>query len=155
MSHNNLQGVIPTWASLATVDDWFLSHTQLAGSIPQELFHQHRSHLNFIASEVAHEGSIPFSFSRLDSRSVNVALGHGLRGLLPRIPGTVFLLSLWENGLQGHLPDLHIHVGSNLLVHANDFSCKLPMHGGIEPYVSLGLIGNHFTQPGQHPPWIK
>eukprot|EP00971_Amphidinium_carterae_P346589 6488153-Amphidinium_carterae.1 len=36
--------------------------------------------------------------------NITISLGHGLRGLLPGIPGTVNLLSLWENGVEGHLP---------------------------------------------------
>eukprot|EP00971_Amphidinium_carterae_P238344 4731674-Amphidinium_carterae.1 len=35
---------------------------------------------------------------------ITISLGHGLRGMLPSISGTVGLLSLWENGLEGHLP---------------------------------------------------
>eukprot|EP00971_Amphidinium_carterae_P056678 1120463-Amphidinium_carterae.1 len=32
-----------------------------------------------------------------------ISIGHGLRGSLPSISGTVGLLRLWENGLEGHL----------------------------------------------------
>eukprot|EP00971_Amphidinium_carterae_P294050 5838366-Amphidinium_carterae.1 len=57
-----------------------------------------------------------------------MSLGHGLRGLLPRIPGTMSLFSLWENGLEGHLPDMRITGDSVLFAHANDFSCQIPRH---------------------------
>eukprot|EP00971_Amphidinium_carterae_P123499 2445924-Amphidinium_carterae.1 len=57
--------------------------------------------------------------------NIFMSLGHGLRGLLPIIPGTMSLLSLWENALEGQLPEMHITANSTLFVHANDFSCKL------------------------------
>eukprot|EP00971_Amphidinium_carterae_P231293 4589961-Amphidinium_carterae.1 len=60
--------------------------------------------------------------------NIIMSLGHGLRGLLPSIPGTTSLLSLWENALEGHLPEMHITANSILFVHANDFSCQLPQH---------------------------
>eukprot|EP00971_Amphidinium_carterae_P048531 956551-Amphidinium_carterae.1 len=85
-----------------------------------------------------------------------LSLGHGLRGLLPSIPGTVSVLSLWENGLEGQLHKLHVMENSTLLVFNNDFSCKLPHHLGAKPnsMASLALIGNHFAQPRQVPAWI-
>eukprot|EP00971_Amphidinium_carterae_P051168 1007602-Amphidinium_carterae.1 len=45
---------------------------------------------------------------------------------------------------------------SVLLVHANDFSCKLPRNGAVRPTsnASLALIGNHFAKPRQLPAWI-
>eukprot|EP00971_Amphidinium_carterae_P340030 6478178-Amphidinium_carterae.2 len=49
------------------------------------------------------EGTIPESASRLTVAEITISLGHGLRGLLPSILGTVGLLSLWENKLEGHL----------------------------------------------------
>eukprot|EP00971_Amphidinium_carterae_P289540 5749043-Amphidinium_carterae.1 len=61
---------------------------------------------------------------------ITISLGHGLRGLLPSIRGTVGLLSLWENALEGHLQELHLIENSTLLVYGNDFSCKLPRHYG-------------------------
>eukprot|EP00971_Amphidinium_carterae_P095293 1885111-Amphidinium_carterae.1 len=75
-----------------------------------------------------HEGTIPESASRMTMSSIFMSLGHGLRGLLPSIPGTILLLSLWENGLEGHLHEMHITEHSTLFVHANDFSCQLPRH---------------------------
>eukprot|EP00971_Amphidinium_carterae_P343738 6483681-Amphidinium_carterae.1 len=79
---------------------------------------------------------------------ITISLGHGLRGLVPSISGTVGLLSLWENGLQGQLPDLHMNDTSTLLLYSNAFSCKLPRHYGVKPSnASLSLIGNHFAQP--------
>eukprot|EP00971_Amphidinium_carterae_P286361 5685611-Amphidinium_carterae.1 len=83
-----------------------------------------------------------------------MSLGHGLRGLLPSIPGTMSLLSLWENGLEGHLLKMHITENSTLFVHANGFSCQLPRHHEITPKASLALIGNHFAKPRQLPAWI-
>eukprot|EP00971_Amphidinium_carterae_P251712 4997373-Amphidinium_carterae.1 len=62
--------------------------------------------------------------------SIIISVGHGLRGWLPRVSGTVDLLSLWGNGLEGHLPDLHMHHTSTLLLYGNEFSCKLPHHYG-------------------------
>eukprot|EP00971_Amphidinium_carterae_P056969 1126671-Amphidinium_carterae.1 len=59
-----------------------------------------------------------------------MTFGHGLRGLLPRIPGTMSLLSVWENSLEGYLSEMHITESSTLFVHANDFSCQLPRHQG-------------------------
>eukprot|EP00971_Amphidinium_carterae_P111968 2217551-Amphidinium_carterae.1 len=78
-----------------------------------------------------------------------ISFGHGLRGMLPRISGTVALLSVWENGLEGHLSELHISDTSTLLLYSNEFSCKLPRHYGVKPVstASLSLIGNHFAQP--------
>eukprot|EP00971_Amphidinium_carterae_P106931 2117861-Amphidinium_carterae.1 len=53
------------------------------------------------AEGLLHEGTIPESASRLTMAEITMSFGHGLRGLLPSIPGTVGLLSLWENGLKG------------------------------------------------------
>eukprot|EP00971_Amphidinium_carterae_P232937 4622782-Amphidinium_carterae.1 len=83
-----------------------------------------------------------------------LSFGHGLRGLLPSIPGTMSALSLPENGLEGHMPVLHITSKSTLLVHANDLSCQLPRHQEVTPQASLALIGNHFTKPRHLPAWI-
>eukprot|EP00971_Amphidinium_carterae_P159540 3162736-Amphidinium_carterae.1 len=49
------------------------------------------------------EGTIPASASRLTMADTTISLGHGLRGLVPSTSGTVRLLSLWENVLQGQL----------------------------------------------------
>eukprot|EP00971_Amphidinium_carterae_P067332 1333107-Amphidinium_carterae.1 len=73
-----------------------------------------------------HEGTIPESASRMSMAEIAVSFGHGLRGLLPSIRGTVSLLSLWENGLEGHLHELHMIENGTLLTYGNDFSCKLP-----------------------------
>eukprot|EP00971_Amphidinium_carterae_P032777 645305-Amphidinium_carterae.1 len=102
------------------------------------------------------EGTIPASASRLTMANINVSLGHGLSGLLPSISGTVGLLSLGKNGLQGHLPELHMSDTSTLLLYSNKFSCELPRHYGMKPTsnASLSLIGNHFTQPQSVPTWI-
>eukprot|EP00971_Amphidinium_carterae_P166742 3304348-Amphidinium_carterae.1 len=102
------------------------------------------------------EGTIPESATRLTMADIIISLGHGLRGWLPTIPGTVGLLSLWENGLEGHLPEFHITQFSSLLLYGNEFSCKLPHHYGVKPksISSLSLIGNHFTQPLCVPAWI-
>eukprot|EP00971_Amphidinium_carterae_P185054 3674689-Amphidinium_carterae.1 len=50
-----------------------------------------------------HEGTIPDSATRMTVSKIIMSLGHGLRGLLPRMLTTLSLLSLWENGLEGHL----------------------------------------------------
>eukprot|EP00971_Amphidinium_carterae_P042076 826465-Amphidinium_carterae.1 len=86
-----------------------------------------------------------------------ISFGHGLRGLLPSIPGTVGLLSLWDNGLEGRFPNLHMNdTHSALLVYGNEFSCKLPRHYGVKPtsHAYLSLIGNHFALPRHVPAWI-
>eukprot|EP00971_Amphidinium_carterae_P049749 980672-Amphidinium_carterae.1 len=70
-------------------------------------------------------------------KTIIIALGHGLKGLLPSIPGTLALLSVWGNSLQGHLPELQINANSMLFAHANDFSCQLPRHREITPKSSL------------------
>eukprot|EP00971_Amphidinium_carterae_P247302 4911185-Amphidinium_carterae.1 len=112
------------------------------------------------AEALRHEGAIPGSASRLTMADITISFGHGLRGLLPGIPGTIGLLSLWENALEGHLPQLHMNHTSTLLVYGNDFSCKLPRHYGMKlastlpSTASLSLIGNHFTQPQCVPGWI-
>eukprot|EP00971_Amphidinium_carterae_P333923 6468947-Amphidinium_carterae.1 len=108
------------------------------------------------ASGMVHEGTIPESASRMTMAEIILSFGHGLKGLLPSIPGTVLLLSLCDNSLEGHLPELHISVESMLLVYANDFSCKLPRHGEVKPSstASIALIGNHFAHPQHLPAWI-
>eukprot|EP00971_Amphidinium_carterae_P061259 1212873-Amphidinium_carterae.1 len=85
-----------------------------------------------------------------------LSVGHGLRGSLPSIPGTVELLSLWENSLEGDLHELRIMNESLLFFHANAFSCQVPRNGDVKPNYteSLALIGNHFTQPRELPAWI-
>eukprot|EP00971_Amphidinium_carterae_P323517 6429132-Amphidinium_carterae.3 len=65
------------------------------------------------------------SASRMTMAETTVSFGHGLKGLLPSISGTVSLLSLWENGLEGQLHELHLTEKCMLLVYDNDFSCKL------------------------------
>eukprot|EP00971_Amphidinium_carterae_P263821 5234250-Amphidinium_carterae.1 len=60
-----------------------------------------------------HEGTIPEPASRMTMSNIFMSFGHGLRGLLPSIPGTMSLLSLWENGFEGQLPAT---VGSSFLV---------------------------------------
>eukprot|EP00971_Amphidinium_carterae_P089163 1764555-Amphidinium_carterae.1 len=72
-----------------------------------------------------HAGTIPESAGRMTVAEIIACFGHGLRGLLPSFLGTVFLLNLWDNGLEGHLPNLHMMENSTLLVYGNDFSCKL------------------------------
>eukprot|EP00971_Amphidinium_carterae_P293818 5833076-Amphidinium_carterae.1 len=67
------------------------------------------------ADGMHHEGAIPKSASRMTMADNIVSLGHGLRGLLPSIPGTLSALSLSENPLDGHLPELHITANSTLL----------------------------------------
>eukprot|EP00971_Amphidinium_carterae_P202086 4009643-Amphidinium_carterae.1 len=91
--------------------------------------------------------------------SITISFGHGLKGLWPSISGTVLVLSLWENALEGHLPELHMNHTSTLLVYGNEFSCKLPRHYGVKltskaSQASLSLIGNHFAQPREIPTWI-
>eukprot|EP00971_Amphidinium_carterae_P316024 6281670-Amphidinium_carterae.1 len=49
------------------------------------------------AEGMHHEGAIPTSASRMTTADNIVSFGHGLRGLLPRIPGTMSTLSLSEN----------------------------------------------------------
>eukprot|EP00971_Amphidinium_carterae_P242346 4811959-Amphidinium_carterae.1 len=85
-----------------------------------------------------------------------LSLGQGLRGLLPKISGTMVALSVWENGLEGHLPNVHLSDGSVLFVHANKFSCELPHFRGAQQHTTAGLalVGNHFVQPRQLPPWV-
>eukprot|EP00971_Amphidinium_carterae_P320724 6374737-Amphidinium_carterae.1 len=90
---------------------------------------------------------------------ITISMGHGLRGVLPSIRGTVGLLSLWENALEGYMPELHMKHASTLLVYSNEFSCKLPRHYGVKltskaSQASLALIGNHFAQPRRVPTWI-
>eukprot|EP00971_Amphidinium_carterae_P151813 3009109-Amphidinium_carterae.1 len=101
-----------------------------------------------------HEGAIPKSASRMNTEDNILSVGHGLRGLLPSIPGTMSLLSLSENKLEGHLSELHITASSTLFVHANHLSCQLPRHREVAPKASLALIGNHFTRPQHLPAWI-
>eukprot|EP00971_Amphidinium_carterae_P203707 4042771-Amphidinium_carterae.1 len=106
------------------------------------------------ADGMHHEGAIPKSASRMTMADNILSFGHGLRGLLPSIPGTLTALSFAENGLQGHLPELHITCNSTLFVHANDLSCHLPTHQEVTPKTCLALIGNHFTKPRHLPAWI-
>eukprot|EP00971_Amphidinium_carterae_P318908 6339317-Amphidinium_carterae.1 len=108
------------------------------------------------AEALLHEGSIPTSASRLTMEDIIIGFGHGLKGLLPSVSGTVRLLSVWENGLEGHLPELHMNQTSTLLVYANEFSCKLPRNYGVTltSTASLSLIGNHLARPRRVPTWI-
>eukprot|EP00971_Amphidinium_carterae_P153325 3039732-Amphidinium_carterae.1 len=101
-------------------------------------------------------GTIPKSASRMSMAVILVSLGSGLSGVVPNICGTVTLISFWENGLEGQLPEMRIIQNSVLLVHANDFSCNLPRNREVKPTstASLALIGNHFAQPRKPPAWI-
>eukprot|EP00971_Amphidinium_carterae_P276454 5485896-Amphidinium_carterae.1 len=67
------------------------------------------------ATSLLLEGTIPEAASRLTMADIYIALGHGLKGLLPGISGTVRVLSVKENGLEGHLPELHMNQTSSLL----------------------------------------
>eukprot|EP00971_Amphidinium_carterae_P242641 4817786-Amphidinium_carterae.1 len=62
-----------------------------------------------------HEGTIPDSATRMTMSNIVMSLGHGLRGQLPRMLATLPLLSLWENGLEGHLPEMHITEKESML----------------------------------------
>eukprot|EP00971_Amphidinium_carterae_P039845 782287-Amphidinium_carterae.1 len=59
------------------------------------------------------------------------------------------------NGLQGHLPELHLGKESVILAYSNYLSCSLPKHGAVQPRFSIALVGNHFAQPTAFPEWIK
>eukprot|EP00971_Amphidinium_carterae_P132459 2623498-Amphidinium_carterae.1 len=83
-----------------------------------------------------HAGTIPASASRMTMKEIIVSFGHGLTGLLPGIPGTITLLSLWENSLEGHLPELLINTRSLLFFQANRFACKLPRHREVPAWIS-------------------
>eukprot|EP00971_Amphidinium_carterae_P254518 5052947-Amphidinium_carterae.1 len=92
----------------------FISNNLLAGAIPQQLFVSHGTERkDVVANELFLAGTIPASASRM-SMEITMSLGHGLRGTLPRLLGTVALLLLWENALEG-LPELHITELSVLL----------------------------------------
>eukprot|EP00971_Amphidinium_carterae_P185927 3691102-Amphidinium_carterae.1 len=120
-------GAVPKWMDAQAL---FISHNHLAGSIPQQLLGGWDPlQKAVVANQLLLEGTIPESASRMTVAEIILSFGHGLRGLLPSIQGTVTVLSLWENSLEGHLPDLHINERSVLLVHANEFSCKLPRNG--------------------------
>eukprot|EP00971_Amphidinium_carterae_P260585 5170151-Amphidinium_carterae.1 len=108
---NHFEGSIPSFRSEAM----FVHHNRFEGSLAQQHFESrdHRSKV-VVASEVLHEGTIPATLSRMTITKIHVALGHGLSGPLPSIPGTVSLLSVWQNGLNGNL-----------------LSCKLPQNGGV------------------------
>eukprot|EP00971_Amphidinium_carterae_P292993 5817057-Amphidinium_carterae.1 len=68
-----------------------------------------------------HEGTIPVSASRMTISDIIMSFGHGLRGLLPSIPGTMSLLSLWENSLEGHLNARHAVSGRHVI---QDMNCS-------------------------------
>eukprot|EP00971_Amphidinium_carterae_P008298 163819-Amphidinium_carterae.2 len=53
------------------------------------------------ANTLTHEGTIPEHASRLTMADIILSFGHGLMGLLPSISGTLGLLGLCENGLEG------------------------------------------------------
>eukprot|EP00971_Amphidinium_carterae_P215409 4275285-Amphidinium_carterae.1 len=103
-------------------------------------------------------GAIPEVASRMTMPKIIMSLGNGLKGVLPSIAGTLVVLDLGENGLDGNLPELHITNESVLFVYANDFSCMLPLLEQVElnsnVSASLALIGNHFFAPRQLPPWV-
>eukprot|EP00971_Amphidinium_carterae_P174662 3462227-Amphidinium_carterae.1 len=130
----------------------------MAGSIPGRLFLSGKSVQKTIgANELRLEGTLPKSAGRMSAAGIIMSVGHGLKGFLPRTIGTLDVLCLWENGLEGYFPELHISPSSVLFVHANDFSCALPRHCEVKPtsIASLALIGNHFAQPRRHlPAWI-
>eukprot|EP00971_Amphidinium_carterae_P011078 218169-Amphidinium_carterae.2 len=87
--------------------------------------------------------------------NTSLVLGHGLQGVLPRIPGTFFALSIWVNDVSGHLPELRLQSRSLVLAHSNKFSCGLPQNGFTKPAFSMALLGNRFTQPAVFPRWIQ
>eukprot|EP00971_Amphidinium_carterae_P281960 5597107-Amphidinium_carterae.1 len=73
--------------------------------------------------------------------------------------GTIQLLSVWGNALEGHLPNGRFKIGSDrsqgiFLVHSNHLSCQLPRYKGVETTFSMALVGNRFTAPANSfPPW--
>eukprot|EP00971_Amphidinium_carterae_P008822 174082-Amphidinium_carterae.1 len=159
-NNNLLQGALPALAS-PTLVLALANQNAMSGSIPPSLLGSASRHFQGLgASGLAHEGSIPSSATRMTHTDLLLIFGQGLRGVLPKIPGTFFAASLWQNSLNGQLPELRIKddstVNVTVLVHANHFSCKLPRNGDVEPAASLALIGNRFTQPkGAFPAWIK
>eukprot|EP00971_Amphidinium_carterae_P213569 4238405-Amphidinium_carterae.1 len=92
---NDFEGAIP---SSLDVQVAAFSHNLLGGPLPQRLFGGSETFQKcVIADALFHEGTIPESASRLTAADIKINIGHGLRGLLPSIPGTVGLLSLGEN----------------------------------------------------------
>eukprot|EP00971_Amphidinium_carterae_P102632 2031609-Amphidinium_carterae.1 len=104
------------------------------------------------ADGMQHEGAIPKSATRMLAAFITLSVGHGLRGLLPSIPGTLLTLRLSENGLEGRLPELHITAKSTLLVHANGLSCQLPRLRGLLPSTPGTLSAPSLSVDGLEPP---
>eukprot|EP00971_Amphidinium_carterae_P151089 2996175-Amphidinium_carterae.1 len=132
-----------------------MDNTLLEGALPKHLFHTCGGNAIFGASGLSHKGTIPVSVSRLHGRNQALVFGHGFIGLFPRVPGTLHILSVFQNKLEGHLCELQIKNESELFVYANDFSCQLPRNGEVTPFISFALVGNHFAMPRhQLPAWI-
>eukprot|EP00971_Amphidinium_carterae_P080974 1601999-Amphidinium_carterae.1 len=98
MSHNYIEGSIPTGIEAQAV---LFSNNPLAGALPQRLLRSRDPmQKTVVANEVYHEGTIPASASRMTMLEIIVSLGHGLKGVLPSIPGTMAVFSVWENSLE-------------------------------------------------------
>eukprot|EP00971_Amphidinium_carterae_P037319 733613-Amphidinium_carterae.1 len=143
---NYLQGTIPSMPALYM----FVQRNLFAGSLPQIMQN------TFVSSGSLHEGTMPASLSRLSANDPTLVFGHGLAGTWPQVPGTLYVLSLPQNALQGHLPELHLDNSSVVLLESNHFSCMLPRNGGAKPRLAIALLGNRFTQPtgGSFPAWV-
>jgi len=147
---NYLQGGLPTPSE--DLEVYFICSNLLAGTIPDFVSRRFRV---VMFGGMVHEGSMPMTLSRMKVVHSALVLGQGLRGLLPKIVTTHWVLSVFDNGLEGHLPDLFMANYSMLLCHSNYFSCMLPAHHGRLPAFALALIGNRFAEPAEFPPWVS
>eukprot|EP00971_Amphidinium_carterae_P127477 2525952-Amphidinium_carterae.1 len=95
--------------------------------------------------------------SSLQVSGIILALGHGLTGDVPQLPGTISILSVFGNDLEGCLPQLKLQTlgkGYRVLAHSNWLSCALPTTPGLKPHVeafAMVLTGNSLTEPASFP----
>eukprot|EP00971_Amphidinium_carterae_P194849 3866289-Amphidinium_carterae.1 len=82
----------------ALLNEWFLPHVSLGRSfvvvtmLSAMLRRGIGSCVLTKVDALFHEGTIPESASRLTTAAITINVGHGLRGILPSIPGTVGVL---------------------------------------------------------------
>eukprot|EP00971_Amphidinium_carterae_P307636 6113769-Amphidinium_carterae.1 len=102
---NDFEGVLPAGLGRARhLNTVSMSGTRLEGSLPPFCSKQSQlRHLSLRGLQL--DGTVPRSLSRMSSGYIGhvLVLGHGLTGEVPKVGGTILLLSLYGNDFEGHL----------------------------------------------------
>eukprot|EP00971_Amphidinium_carterae_P089604 1773621-Amphidinium_carterae.1 len=88
-----------------------MSGTRLEGALPPFCSGPPHSQLEALSLRgLQMDGTVPPSLSRMASSQAGhvLALGRGLTGEVPKLGGTIVILSVYGNDLEGHLPHIRL-----------------------------------------------